>query len=336
MTVLHPVLPLPVQARHLLHTPLRVPHLHPLCVQSRLHPLPDQAAGHRVDVARHPDRAARAHLHPQPPAGLQPPRRQRPQQAHLLGETLPPPGVELAEQLPHERPVVVAAGEVPAATQHQRLVEGALELAVALLGVAVLVGLARLDRLALEPVVLQQPLVMSLEHRRLRPRRHRRRQPVGAVDVGRPAQFPQGVLQPLAEALEALGKTERSRLPIRVREHEVIDQVREGHVSDGHAELIAVREVAGAQPARLVDLTEEHLLGRALQRPPALDAPLQRPHLAVGEAARVLPLEMLQQGLGLQAGVDRQQLLQLGPDVGEGVGFRAPGVLHAYLARQPS
>jgi hypothetical protein len=60
----------------------------------------------------------------------------------------------LAEQLPHERPVVGAAGEVAATAQHQRLVEGTLELVVALLGVAVLVGFARLDRLALEPVVL--------------------------------------------------------------------------------------------------------------------------------------------------------------------------------------
>jgi hypothetical protein len=44
---------------------------------------------------------------------------------------------------------------------------------------------------------------------------------------------------------------------------------------------------------------------------------------------------VLQQRLGLQAGVDLQQLLQLGPDVGEGVGLGAPAVLHADLARQP-
>ena len=84
-----------------------------------------------------------------------------------------------------------------------------------------------------------------------------------------------------------------------------------------------------------MDLAEEHFLGRAVQGPPALDAALQRPHLAVGEAAGVLPLQVLQQRLGLQAGVDLQQLLQLGPDVGEGVGLRAPVVLHADLARQP-
>jgi hypothetical protein len=330
------MLPLPVQPRHPLHAPLRVPHLHALRVQPRLDPLADQTAGHRVDIARQPDRAARAHLDPQPPAGLQPPRRQRPQQRHLLGQARTPPGVELAEQLPHEPPVVVAAGEIPAAAEHQRLVEGTLELVVALLGVAVLVGLARLDRLALEPVVVQQPLVMSLEHLGRGTRRHGRRQAVGAVHLGGAAQLPQGVLQPFAEALQALREAQRPCLPVRVRQHEVINQVREGHASDGHPQGIAVGEVAGTQPPRFMDLGEKHLLGRAVQRPPALDAPLQGADLAVGEAAGVLPLEVRQQGLGLQPGVDRQQLFELRPDVGEGVGLGPPVVLHAYLARQPS
>jgi hypothetical protein len=116
----------------------------------------------------------------------------------------------------------------------------------------------------------------------------------------------------------------------------VINQVREGHAGNGHPQGIAVGEIAGAQPARLMDLGEEDFLGRAVQRPPLLDAPLQRSHLAVGEAAGVLALEVLQQGLGLQAGVDRQQGFELGPDVGEGVGLGPPGMLHAYLTRQPS
>jgi hypothetical protein len=336
VAIRHPVLPLPVQPRQHVDAPLCVPDLDPLRVQPRLDPLADQPAGHRVDVARHPDRAARAHLDPQPPTRLQPPRRQRSQPRHLLGQAFPPPRVELAEQLPHERPVGVAAGEVAAAAEHQGLVEGALELAVALLGVAVLVGLAPLDRLALDPVVLQQPLIMPLEDLRRGPRRHGRRQPVGAVDRGRAAQLPQGVLKALAEALQALGEAERPRLPVRVGQDKVIKQMREGRPGDRDAEVAAVGEVAGAQPARRVDLAEEDLLGRPVQRPPLLDPALQRPHLAVGEPAGVLALQVGQQGLGLQAGVDRQQRFELGPDVGEGVGPGPPGVLHAYLTRQPS
>ncbi len=154
------------------------------------------------------------------------------------------------------------------------------------------------------------------------------------MDLGHAAQLPQRVLQPVAEALEALGETDRTRLPIGVGEHEVVDHVRERRPRHRHAELGAVGEVAGAQPAGLVDLAEEHLLGRAVQRPPALDPPLEGAQLAVGEAAGVLPLQVLEQGLGLQAGVDRQQLFELGPDVGEGVGPRPPVVLHADLAGQ--
>jgi hypothetical protein len=72
---------------------------------------------------------------------------------------------------------------------------------VTLLGVAVLVGLPRLDRLTPDPVVLQQPLVMSLKHLGLGARRHRRRQPVGAMDLGRPAHLPQRVLEALTKTL---------------------------------------------------------------------------------------------------------------------------------------
>jgi hypothetical protein len=280
------------------------------------------------------DGAPRIDPHPPPPARLQPPRRQRPQQGQLLGQPRLPAGVELAEQPAQEGQVVAVAGEVAAAAEHQRLAQRPLELAVALLDVAVLVGAGRVDRLPGQAVVPQQRLVAALEDLRLGPRRHRRGQAVGAVDQGHAAQFPQGVLEPLAEALEALGKTDRSSLPIGVSEHEVVDQVRERRPRHGHAQVVAVGKVAGAQPAGVVDLAEEHLLGRPVQRPPALDPPLEGAELAVGEAAGVLPLQVLEQGLGLQAGVDRQQLLELGPDVGEGVGPRPPVVLHADLAGQ--
>lgn len=53
-------------------------------------------------------------------------------------------------------------------------------------------------------------------------------------------------------------------------------------------------EVAGAQVPRFVDLAEEDFLGRSVQRPPPLEAALERPHLAVGEAPGVLTLEVVQ------------------------------------------
>ena len=78
-------------------------------------------------------------------ACLQPTGRQRPQQRQLLRQPCTPTRVALREQLPQERLVRFPAGEVAAATQHQRLVQGPLELAMALLHVAVLVALARLE-----------------------------------------------------------------------------------------------------------------------------------------------------------------------------------------------
>jgi hypothetical protein len=194
----------------------------------------------------------------------------------------------------------------------------------------------RLDRLAREAVVPQQRLVALRERRRtLRPRWDRRRQPVGAVQRRRAAQLPQGVLQALGQALVALLEADRPRLPVRVGQHEVVDQVVERRPGDGHAQVAAVREVAGAQPAGVVDLGEEHLLGRPLQGAPLLDAPLQGPQLAVGEASGEAALQIGEQGLGLQAGVDSKQRFELRPDLGEGVGPCAVVALHAsHLAGQ--
>ena len=91
----------------------------------------------------------------------------------------------------------------------------------------------------------------------------------------------------------------------------------------------AVGKVRGAKPARLVDLGEEDFLGRPVQSTPLLDATLQGPKLAVGELAGVTALEIIEQGLGLQAGVEPQLFFELRPDLGEGIGPRAIVTLHA-------
>jgi hypothetical protein len=93
-----------------------------------------------------------------------------------------------------------------------------------------------------------------------------------------------------------------------------------------------VREVRGTQPAGLVDLGEEDLLGRPGLGPPPPDMPLQGPQLAISEAARVAPLEFLEDGLGLQARVNLQQGTDLGPDRREGIGSGPPGVAWGQCA----
>ena len=170
---------------------------------------------------------------------------------------------------------------------------------MALLDIAVLVSLGGLDRLPLQAVVPQQSLVSLVEGGSGRPRRHGRGQPVGAVQWRHTAQFPQRVLQAVAEALVTLGEADAAGLPVRVRQHEVVDQVVERHAAEGYVQVGAVREVTGRQPAGVMHLGEENLLGRSLLGPPASQSPLQRPQLAVREAARIATLQLGEQGLGL-------------------------------------
>jgi hypothetical protein len=242
----------------------------------------------------------------------------------------------LLKQPTQERLVLHAVGEVAATTQHQSLVQRPLELAVALLHVPVLVSMRRLNRLPGQTVVTQQRLIALPQGRRtFRPRRDGRRQSVGAVHLRYAAQFPQSVLQALAEALVTLGKADRTGLPIGVGQDEVVDQMVEGRTSDGHTQVGAVGEVAGTQPSGMVNLREEHLLGRSGKSTPLLDASLQGSQLAIAKASGKAALQVGEQGFGLQSRVEPELLLQLRPHLGEGVGPCAVIAVHAsHLAGQ--
>ncbi len=207
-------------------------------------------------------------------------------------------------------------------------------MAVALLDIAVLVRFRRVDGLALQTVMVEQFPISLLEHGPVLPRRHGGRQRIGAMDLRYAAQFRQGVLQARAEALETLAEADRPRLPVGVGQYEVIDQMRKRLAADGDLQAGAVREVGRAQPARLMNLGEEDFLGRAVQGPPLLDAPLQGPQLGIGETAGIFPLQPGEQGLGFQAVVERQLLLNPGPNLGKGIRLGSPGMVHTHLAGQ--
>ena len=117
MPVFDAVLGASAQTRQRLYQPLRVPDLDALRVQSGLHPLADQPAGHRVGIAPDVNRTASVHADPKPLARLQPPRRQRLQQRQLLGQSRPPARIQLLEQTTQERRIVHPAPEVPTAAQ---------------------------------------------------------------------------------------------------------------------------------------------------------------------------------------------------------------------------
>lgn len=331
-----PVLTPTPQPRHPLHHLLRVPHLHVLGVQPDLDPLPDQPARHRVRVPADVDRAARVHLRLDATRRLEPTRRQRTQLLHLPGLLRTTIRVQLTEQIPEVLLVRLATREVPAVAEHQLLVESLLEPPVPLLDVPVLVAVTGLDRLPLKAVVLQQRLVPLGELRARRPRRDRGREPIGAVNGGHATEFRQRVLQPVGERLERLGEAHRPGLPVRVRQDEVVDQVVERLAVDGHPQVRHVGKVGGAQPAGRVDLGEEHFLRGTVGGPPRLDPPLEGAELPVREHARVLPLELPEQGQRLQSRVEGQPLDDAGPDVGEGIRVSTPRVRHPYLAGKPA
>src|ERR1017187_10278492 len=232
--------------------------------------------------------------------------------------------------------ILIYAGEIRAAAQHQLLRYSSLETKMPLFHIAVLVAMTSLCLLALQPVEAHQAFVTISEICRISHVVDRRREPVGAMPMRHFAQLPQRVLQPFAQALKALGKAHRSRLPVRVRQHEVIDQVRKTLPLYRHPQLFHVREVGSAQPPRRMLLGEEHLLSRTFSRSPVLHATLQRAQLPVLKMAGVLPLQILENGLSLKTGVSFKQLLNIVPDLNERVGPGSSTHCRWHLAWQPA
>ena len=193
---------------------------------------------------------------------------------------------------------------------------------MALFAIAVLVARVGIDRLRFHPVVRHQRLITAREL--LRPRSlNRQRHPIGAMELRHAAERPHRVLKARAETLETLGKTERRMLPVRVRQHEVVDQVRERLAVDRHAQFGHVREVGGTQPTRRMLLREENLLGRSAGSQPVFHAPLQRPQLPVGELAGMPASQFLEERLGFPTRRRCEQLFDFAPHFGERV-FACP------------
>ena len=291
----------------------------------------DQTARQRVGVAADVDRAPGIDPGLEPSRHLQPANRQRREHGPFFMETLLSVGIASGHELLEERLIVASAGEIAAAPQHQGLVDGLLEAVVALLDVAILVGLPRLDRLTFEAIMREQSLISPGEHLGFGVAIDRGGQAIGAVSPGDSSQFPQGVLQPFAEALEALGEADGAGLPVGVGEDEVVDHVVERHAEDGDAELGHAGEVRFGEPPRLMNLSEEHLLGRPFEGAPLFDPPLQATELDVGEPSRIAALQVEEEGLGLEPRVEPQQVEEFRPDVLERVLPGPPGMWDSSL-----
>jgi len=323
------------QPRHALNQDARVPHLHFLHADHHVHLAADQAAVDRVGVPQHLDRAAHAHANlGQPPGAFQPSGRQRADHGQLFHQPLLPLRIAAGHHIAEEPQVLLPVGEVAAAPQPQGLVHRVLEMPVRRFRVAILVWLADVDPLPLQAVVFQQVSIPLMELPLLGKVVHRRRKTVTAVPPRDPSQFPQGVLQARAEGLERLRRAERDRLPIRVRQREVIHQVGERLAAEGHAQGVHVREIGGRQVSGIVDLREHHLLVRPLGGPPGADPSLEGSPLAVGELPLGLALQPAEQRDRSQRRLLLEPLLDLWPDIGERIEAGPPLPGSHALGRQ--
>jgi hypothetical protein len=236
--------PLPAdQSRERVDVFVRVPDLDPVGEQPGLDPLADQPAVHRVGVAVNVNQTAGIDAAPHLQARRQPGLGQRFERRHLLGEAVGPARVPRPHDLLQERDVLVPVRKVAAAAEEQRLVDRGLEVPVRRFRVAVLVRLPRIGPLARHAVMGQQVAVPGLELPRRRQIVHRRTQGIAAVLPRHPAQVPERILQPVRQRLERLRSTHRHRLPIRVRQHEVVDQVVERLPGDGDVQSVHGRKV---------------------------------------------------------------------------------------------
>ncbi len=114
------------------------------------------------------------------------------------------------------------------------------------------------------------------------------------------AQLPQAGLDPFRQGLETFRKAQRDRFHIGVGQHQVEHHVGKRRSSQRHPEIGHMREVRLRRFAWFVTLGEHHLLLRAGQRSPHLNVALQRSHLPLLVAPRMLGAQERKQRHRLQ------------------------------------
>jgi hypothetical protein len=332
--IIDPMVRLTTQTLHRLHQRACVPHLDRLGAESCFHPFPTQSRRHRVGVLLHLNRAALAHPHTLSFQRLQPTRRQQTQPCQLLLQLLRPAIIPPTHQRTQPLPVLLATGEVPTATQQQFLLHCLLETSMTLLAVAVLVPAVRIGRLGRHAIVTHQGLI---------PRRvllgiaivvNGQRHAISTMTLRHRAQLPQGVLPAHAEAGEALREAQRHVFPVRIGQHEVVQHMRQRLTLDGHTQLVHVREVRRAQPARFMHLTEKHFLGRTMLGLPLPYPPFYSAAMPLPVLVRIATLQPFHQRLGLQTSLTLQQPRQRRPNIKQRIRPGPPRVWNRCFAGQ--
>jgi hypothetical protein len=133
--------------------------------------------------------------------------------------------VELLNKILQEVMVFIQAGEVPTAAKHQCLIDRPLETVMPLFDIAVFIAVPDLSSFAFQTVMPEQSHIAVRELIQIVHIVHCRRQAVRAMRNRYPAQLPESILQTLAQTLEALRVADGGVLPVRVRQHKMVNHM---------------------------------------------------------------------------------------------------------------
>ena len=116
----------------------------------------------------------------------------------------------------HKPDIFVAAGELTASAQHQRLVEAIFEMPVQRFHIAVLVGAPGVGALAFAAVVVQQCCIAIGENSAIGVISHGRTERIGAMPLRDTAKFPERFLNAMTECFKRFRKTQGDRFDVAV------------------------------------------------------------------------------------------------------------------------
>ena len=195
-----------------------------LGIQPDVHRLPDQPRGHGIEIEADPNRREPTNQNGPGPALLQLRGGQSPHRVHVLLELLVSTAIPADHEVPQERRIVRLTRQVASPAEQQRLRDGPVEAVRGLFHIAVLMAASGGVRLGLYPLMVQDLAIAGCEGQATCPQRMRgSHQIFRAMDGRDTPQLPEGGMKPGDQRLEALRGTDRTGLPVRVGQDEMIE-----------------------------------------------------------------------------------------------------------------
>lgn len=128
------------------------------------------------------------------------------------------------------------------------------------------------------------------------------------------AELPERFLNAGAERFERFRKAQRHAFDVAPGQHAVKERVIKSLPGDLHTKFIADGEVTGRQSPRMMVLTEENGLARAMQASPFVHASFECSACGIGKPARMRLLQPFEKRLCFQSRFKFQSLLNAFPN----------------------